>query len=76
MSMKEKPRKWRALTKLVYSDLIPEKAGQPLAEQGEITELYPEIVALPDRIRLLETMGFIEPVPEIHIARPDKTEKE
>lgn len=76
MSMKPKAKRWRALIKLVYSDLIPEKAGQPLAEKGDITELYPEFLKYPDRITLLENLGYIEPVPDSLIIREVSEVKE
>lgn len=72
--MKPQNRRFRALIKLVYSDLIEGKEGQPLAEQGEITELYPELVARPDLIDLLIARGMIEEVPAVSIVRPGKTE--
>lgn len=77
MSMKEKPRKWRALVLLVYApDLRPDKEGCILARPGEIFELYPEILEYPDRVALAVKLGLIEPVPETPIVRPDKETKE
>ena len=72
MSIVREKRKWRALINLIYSDLVPEKQGQMLARKGEITSLYDELLKYPDRVQLLETRGFIEPLPETPIIRPEK----
>lgn len=76
MSIKPPTRKWRALIDLAYSDIIPEMAGKPLAKAGDITELYPELLEFPDRLKLLEDLHFIEPVPETAIVKPSKANKD
>ena len=73
--MKPQAKKYRALINLVYSDLIEGKEGTPLCNKGEITELYPELVALPERVQLLIDKGFIEEVPDVKIVRPTKSEE-
>lgn len=63
---KPKVKQYRALINLVYSDLIakrdPKLVGQPLAMEGEITELYPELTRYQDRVQILIDNGFIEPI--------------